>query len=77
MSMWGPVRRVTEIMCSPPTSGRVIVLIAIVIARIAILFAFADLMQYSLAVAAALAATAMLSEEALRRLTLWQCPGMA
>ncbi|MGH3818987.1 MAG: hypothetical protein ACRDRE_14795 [Pseudonocardiaceae bacterium] len=52
-------------------------LIAIVIARIAILFAFADLMQYSLAVAAALAATAMLSEEALRRLTLWQCPGMA
>ncbi|MGH3807455.1 MAG: hypothetical protein ACRDRU_12650 [Pseudonocardiaceae bacterium] len=67
----------TEIMCSPPTSGRVIVLIAIVIARIAILFAFVDLMQYSLAVAVTLAATAMLSEEALRRLTLWQYPGMA
>lgn len=77
MSTWRPVRRVPENMCLPPTSGRVIVLIAIVVARIVILFAAADLIRHSYAVAAALAATAILSEEALRRLTWWQCPGLA
>lgn len=82
MSKWGfVVGRVPEARCLPPTSVRVIVLITIIFALIAIALAVVTLVtRQDHTVAAALTAvvaTVALSEGAVHRLTQWQRPSSA
>lgn len=74
------IPRVSENMCFPPISVRVIVLIAIIFALITIVLAVVVLTRSGLGVAAALGAvatTAMLSEGVMHRLIRWQRPSSA
>jgi hypothetical protein len=80
MSKWGSVGCVPENTYLPPTSVRVIVLITIIFALIATVFAVVVLTRHGYPVAAALSAgvaTIMLSEGAMYRLTWWQHPSSA
>lgn len=82
MSQWS-LPRVLGKVCLPPTSVRIIVIITMIFALIAIFFAVVVLLWHGgqiAPVAAALgavAATVMLSEGVVRRLTRWQHPDIA
>jgi Tfp pilus assembly protein PilO len=71
--MWSSMPRVPENTCFPPTSVRIVVLIVIVFAVVVLVWR-----GYGIAAAlSAVAATAMLSEEILRRLTWSPRPDQA